>query len=147
MIRAVLAFMLISGSAFAQIAVQGTIPQDNTPSSGGKKYNNTIIVCKMCNSLCYVDKNGYICNPSGTMPTSSRNDLQPGTMQPLGGIPLEQTQMSWGICGITPSGKCVAIKVDEDGRVIVSPDQKSDAYTAVYQKGYMMGFKNGSEAK
>jgi len=105
MIRITLAFMLISGSAIAQIPVQGTIAQD-APS-----YTNI------------------------------------GTIQPLEGIPLEQTQMAWGICGITPSGKCVHIKVDEGGRVIVSPDEKSDAYTAGYQKGYTMGFKNGSETK
>jgi len=116
-------------SAFAQTSVQGTISQDNTPSS------------------CHENKNGFICNQSGTMPKVSGNYLQLGTIQPLEGIPLEQTQAAWGICGVTPSGQCVAIKVDEDGRVIVSPDQKSDAYTAVYQKGYMMGFKNGSETK
>jgi len=98
-------------------------------------------------SSCHEDKNGFICNQSGTMPKVSGNYLQPGTMQPLGGIPLEQAQMAWEICGVTPSNKCVHIKVDEDGRVIVSPDEKSDAYTAGYQKGYTMGFKNGSETK
>lgn len=98
-------------------------------------------------SSCHEDKNGFICNQSGTMPKVSGNYLQPGTMQPLEGIPLGQTTQVIACAAITPSGKCVQINVDEAGRVIVSPDEKSDAYTTGYQKGYMMGFKNGSETK
>jgi len=128
MIRVALAFMLISGSAFAQTAVQGTSQYKMQPCHD----EGNLTVCDM-GTLKQINPIYSEIGQNDVFGLNNANAFAPTVIA--------------ACAALTPSGKCVQIKVDEDGRVIVSPDEKSDAYTAGYQKGYIMGFKNGKETK